>query len=196
LSALRTAPPARTSSRPRRRLYPRLVSNLPAGIGWVEFDPTNGIVGNRDLIRVAVARRPEQAIPLSGTCWGDRDDELAMEVEVNVKTESRRMRTRSSYQPAAKSSALATEPKCLKEIEVPIQLMSFDGIEGHPMKIRAGYDIAFSVPQRTPMVLMLSVHPSRTKDVLTNQRMLAEPNFPLRSTRSATSVRAFQLSRA
>src|SRR5208337_3521591 len=26
------------------------------GSGWVEFDPTNGIVGNRDLIRVAVAR--------------------------------------------------------------------------------------------------------------------------------------------
>src|SRR5271165_3244494 len=25
------------------------------GSGWVEFDPTNGIVGNRDLIRVAVA---------------------------------------------------------------------------------------------------------------------------------------------
>jgi len=58
------------------------------GSGWVEFDPTNGIVGNRDLIRVAVARNPEQAVPLSGTYWGDRDDELAMEVEVNVKTEA------------------------------------------------------------------------------------------------------------
>jgi transglutaminase-like putative cysteine protease len=58
------------------------------GSGWVEFDPTNGIVGNRDRIRVAVARNPEQAVPLSGTYWGDRDDELAMEVEVNVKTEA------------------------------------------------------------------------------------------------------------
>src|SRR5919202_1912531 len=28
------------------------------GAGWVEFDPTNGIVGNRDLIRVAVTRDP------------------------------------------------------------------------------------------------------------------------------------------
>jgi transglutaminase-like putative cysteine protease len=28
------------------------------GAGWVEFDPTNGIVGNRDLIRVAVAQPP------------------------------------------------------------------------------------------------------------------------------------------
>ena len=31
------------------------------GAGWVEFDPTNGIIGNRDLIRVAVARDPAQA---------------------------------------------------------------------------------------------------------------------------------------
>ena len=58
------------------------------GSGWVEFDPTNGIVGNRDLIRVAVARNPDQAIPLSGVYWGDRDDDLGMEVEVNVKAES------------------------------------------------------------------------------------------------------------
>jgi transglutaminase-like putative cysteine protease len=41
------------------------------GSGWVEFDPTNGIVGNRDLIRVGVARTPQQAIPLSGSYWGE-----------------------------------------------------------------------------------------------------------------------------
>jgi transglutaminase-like putative cysteine protease len=56
------------------------------GSGWVEFDPTNAIVGNRDLIRVAVARNPEQAIPLSGIYWGDPSDELGMEVQVNVKS--------------------------------------------------------------------------------------------------------------
>jgi transglutaminase-like putative cysteine protease len=56
------------------------------GSGWVEFDPTNGIVGNRDLIRVGVARTPEQAIPLAGTYWGEADDEIGMEVTVNVKT--------------------------------------------------------------------------------------------------------------
>jgi transglutaminase-like putative cysteine protease len=58
------------------------------GSRWVEFDPTNGIVGNRDLIRVGVARTPEQAIPLSGSYWGDAEDELGMEVTVNVKTET------------------------------------------------------------------------------------------------------------
>jgi len=57
------------------------------GSGWVEFDPTNGIVGNRDLIRVGVARTPSQAVPLSGSYWGDADDELGMKVTVNVKTE-------------------------------------------------------------------------------------------------------------
>ena len=37
------------------------------GAGWVEFDPTNGIVGGRNLIRVGVARDPKQAVPLAGT---------------------------------------------------------------------------------------------------------------------------------
>jgi transglutaminase-like putative cysteine protease len=56
------------------------------GSGWIEFDPTNGIVGNRDLIRVAVTRTPDQAIPLSGSYWGRSDDQLGMDVSVNVKT--------------------------------------------------------------------------------------------------------------
>ena len=54
------------------------------GAGWIEFDPTNGIVGNRDLIRVAVARDPRQAVPLSGTWTGFPADFLGMSVEVTV----------------------------------------------------------------------------------------------------------------
>jgi transglutaminase-like putative cysteine protease len=57
------------------------------GSGWVEFDPTNGIVGNRELIRVGVARNPGQAVPLSGSYWGEPDDDAGMEVAVNVKSE-------------------------------------------------------------------------------------------------------------
>ena len=55
------------------------------GAGWVEFDPTNGIVGNRDLIRVAVTRDPAQAIPLSGTYKGTRSGFLGMAVTVIVQ---------------------------------------------------------------------------------------------------------------
>jgi transglutaminase-like putative cysteine protease len=58
------------------------------GAGWVEFDPTNGIVGNRDLIRVAVARHPRQAIPLSGSYSGSASNYRGMSVQVNVTREA------------------------------------------------------------------------------------------------------------
>jgi transglutaminase-like putative cysteine protease len=54
------------------------------GAGWVEFDPTNGIVGNRDLIRVAVVRDARHAVPLSGSWTGFPSDFLGMSVEVSV----------------------------------------------------------------------------------------------------------------
>lgn len=41
-----------------------------------------------DLIRVAVARIPSQAIPLLGTYWETREDELGMNVDVNAKAAS------------------------------------------------------------------------------------------------------------
>jgi transglutaminase-like putative cysteine protease len=56
---------------------------LPSA-GWIEFDPTNGIVGTRDLIRVAVARDPRQAIPLHGTYLGSADAFVGMDVSINV----------------------------------------------------------------------------------------------------------------
>ena len=56
------------------------------GSGWMECDPTNGIVGNRDLIRVAVVRDPSQAIPISGSWTGDPADFPGMEVDVKVTT--------------------------------------------------------------------------------------------------------------
>jgi transglutaminase-like putative cysteine protease len=52
--------------------------------GWVEFDPTNGIVGNEDLIRVAVVRDPRQAVPLSGSWSGASSAYIGMEVQVDV----------------------------------------------------------------------------------------------------------------
>jgi len=39
------------------------------------------------------------------------------------------------------------------------------------MIIRAGYDIAFRCQQETPMVLMLSLHPSRQGDLLSDHRI-------------------------
>jgi transglutaminase-like putative cysteine protease len=55
------------------------------GTGWVEFDPTNGIVGGRNLIRVGMARDPAQGVPLAGTFFGDPDDFLGLDVGVLVQ---------------------------------------------------------------------------------------------------------------
>ena len=46
------------------------------------------------------------------------------------------------------------------------------------MKIRAGYEISYDCPQPTPMILTLSVHPSRISDLLTSDRMRLDPPLP------------------
>jgi transglutaminase-like putative cysteine protease len=65
---------------------------LPA-CGWIEFDPTNGIVGNAGLVRVAVARDPRQAVPLHGTWVGRPGACVGMDVEVNVRAEGEMIST-------------------------------------------------------------------------------------------------------
>jgi len=54
------------------------------GAGWVAFDPTNGLMGSRDLIRVATVRDIRQAAPISGSFIGRPEDFLGMEVSVEV----------------------------------------------------------------------------------------------------------------
>ncbi len=55
------------------------------GAGWVEFDPTNGSYGGRNLVPIAVAREPRQAAPVSGTFDGEPEDFIGMTVEVTVR---------------------------------------------------------------------------------------------------------------
>jgi transglutaminase-like putative cysteine protease len=54
------------------------------GAGWVDFDPTNSIVGNRNLIRVAVAWDHPHVLPLWGTFIGKASSFLGMDVSVSV----------------------------------------------------------------------------------------------------------------
>jgi hypothetical protein len=51
---------------------------------WVELDPTNGIYGSHDLIRVAVVRDPRRAVAVSSTWTGFPSNSLGMTVEVEV----------------------------------------------------------------------------------------------------------------
>jgi transglutaminase-like putative cysteine protease len=54
------------------------------GAGWIDFDPTNSIVGNRNLIRVGVAWTPDQVVPLCGTYHGPPGAFTGMDVTVTV----------------------------------------------------------------------------------------------------------------
>jgi transglutaminase-like putative cysteine protease len=58
------------------------------GAGWVDFDPTNGIVGNSGLIRVAVAWDPAHALPLWGTFIGPATSFVGLDVTVSVTDET------------------------------------------------------------------------------------------------------------
>jgi transglutaminase-like putative cysteine protease len=55
------------------------------GAGWMEFDPTNGIVGSDRLIRVAVARDPDQAMPIKGSFVGSPGVAINAIVDVSVR---------------------------------------------------------------------------------------------------------------
>ncbi len=84
---------------------------LPA-CGWVEFDPTNGAVGAADLVRVAIARDPRQALPLCGIWRGEAGDFLGMDVEVEVTSEEDSARPAAAYrsrrQPGSHSAVRLT----------------------------------------------------------------------------------------
>jgi transglutaminase-like putative cysteine protease len=59
------------------------------GAGWVDFDPTNSTIGNRNLIRVAVAWDPRLVLPLWGTFIGSAASFLGMDVTVSVTEDER-----------------------------------------------------------------------------------------------------------
>lgn len=53
-------------------------------LGWLEFDPTNGLAESPDLIRVAATRTPAQALPVSGAIFGDPGS-ARLHVSVDVR---------------------------------------------------------------------------------------------------------------
>jgi transglutaminase-like putative cysteine protease len=55
------------------------------GAGWLHYDPTNRLTAGYDLIPVAIARHPGQAVPLAGSWFGKAQDYLGMSVNVVIR---------------------------------------------------------------------------------------------------------------
>jgi transglutaminase-like putative cysteine protease len=77
------------------------------GAGWIDFDPTNSIIGNRNLIRVAVAWDHTHVLPLWGTFIGKASSFLGMDVSVSV-TDATPENDRGWEPPAGKGISDAT----------------------------------------------------------------------------------------
>jgi transglutaminase-like putative cysteine protease len=55
------------------------------GAGWMEYDPTNGLIAGSNLVRVGVARSAAQALPVAGGYIGGPDDSIGLNVDVAVR---------------------------------------------------------------------------------------------------------------
>ncbi len=47
------------------------------------------------------------------------------------------------------------------------------------MEIDVGFEISYKAAQPTPMVMMLSIHPSRSADIIGQEIIVAEPRVPI-----------------
>ena len=47
------------------------------------------------------------------------------------------------------------------------------------MEIKVGFEIGYAAVQPTPMVIMLSIHPSRHQDIVGVETIVAEPDAPI-----------------
>ncbi|MDQ0467187.1 transglutaminase family protein [Labrys wisconsinensis] len=80
------------------------------GAGWVEFDPTNGLIASDHLIRVAVTREPHQARPIAGSFVGTPGAFIGLWVGVTVESVESAAEAASVPELVAAPAQAATPP--------------------------------------------------------------------------------------
>jgi transglutaminase-like putative cysteine protease len=61
------------------------------------------------------------------------------------------------------------------------------------MQFRIGYELIYSFPQPTPIILVVNIHDSRACDVVIPARLIAEPGVPISAYRDAFGNRCHRL---
>jgi len=56
------------------------------------------------------------------------------------------------------------------------------------MLIKTGFDLTFITEKATPMVIMLSIHPSRIDDIVDGEQIVAEPYVPIHFTTTVSAI--------
>src|SRR5688572_22783309 len=65
-------------------------------------------------------------------------------------------------------------------VAVQRQTSAIERANALPMRIEVGFDIEYRTEAATPIVIMLSIHPSRASDIIGREVIAAEPNVPIR----------------
>ena len=47
------------------------------------------------------------------------------------------------------------------------------------MQLRIGYELVYSFPQATPIIVVVDVHDSRASDIVVRDRLTVEPSVPV-----------------
>jgi len=47
------------------------------------------------------------------------------------------------------------------------------------MQLRTGYELIYSFPQPTPIILLVNIHESRASDIVVPDNLTAEPSLPI-----------------
>ncbi len=61
------------------------------------------------------------------------------------------------------------------------------------MQLRIGYELIYSFPQPTPMILVVNVHDSRASDIVVPDHLTAEPSIPISGYRDAFGNRCHRV---
>src|ERR1700680_3215679 len=61
------------------------------------------------------------------------------------------------------------------------------------MHLRTAYEIIYSFPQPTPIILVVNIHESRASDIVVPDRLTAEPSIPITGYRDSFGNRCRRL---
>lgn len=67
----------------------------------------------------------------------------------------------------------------------PVSRLSFRRLKVFAMQFRTGYELIYSFPQPTPIILVVNVHDSRVSDLVVPDRLTTEPAIPITGYRDA-----------